>query len=68
MKIFPHFLYQMISMNHHITNTANEVLLDFLTGIASLRQLVSISIIKLCLTLFACFLVFHLAALSVGDI
>ena len=31
------FFYQMISMNHHITKTAKEVLWDFLTGIAPLK-------------------------------
>ena len=32
------FFYQTISMNHHITKTAEEVLRDFLTGIAPLNR------------------------------
>ena len=32
------YFYQTISMNHDITKTAEEVLWDFLTGIASLKQ------------------------------
>ena len=37
-KIFPNFFYQTISMNHHITKTAKEVLCDFLTEIAPLTN------------------------------
>ena len=37
-KICPHFFYQTISMNHHITRTAKDVLWDFLTGIAPLMH------------------------------